>query len=184
VWAIKGASETSGQRSPIWPSGKSTRKRSRDYKPVIIGTNAGKDRISSCIQIEVPGPGYMHFGPDWDVGRFAQIASSNRLVVKKRSGRAYRVWELKRNHADEALDDRVYAYAALWGLIVEHRFDLDKEAAKVGATESAVVRLDTPDAQRIAAQKGQIIEPAKPEEKPAPKRRRVNKSKYLQRIGR
>lgn len=183
VWAIKGGSETSGQRSPIWPSGKHTRKRSRDYRPVIIGTNAAKDRISSCLQIEAPGPGYMHFGPDWNAGRFAQL-TGERLVVRKRSGRPFRVWEAKRNQAHEALDCRVYAYAALWGLIVEHRFDLDKEAEKVGATESPVVRLDTPDAQRIAAQRGQAIEPAAPEERPKAKPRRVVKSKYLQRMGR
>lgn len=186
VWAIKGRSETSGERSPIWPSGKVTRRRSRDYKPVIIGTNSGKDRISSCLQIETPGPGYMHFGPEWDAGRFEQLATSNRLTVKRGSGRSYRVWEKRRDRADEALDCRVYAYAALWGLIVQHRLDLDKESEKVGAGETISARLGTPEAQRIAAQREEIGLPVpKPMETPRPaKKSRVVKSNYLRRLGR
>lgn len=173
VWAIKGASETSGQRSPIWPSRKATRARSSDYKPVILGTNAAKDRISGCLQIESPGRGYMHFGADWDAGAFDQL-TGERLVRKVRSGRVYRIWEPRRGVAHERLDCRVYAYAALWGLIVQHRHDLDKEADKVGAAESPVVRADTPDGQRISAQKGlgEDLPPVAPVEKPKSSLRR------------
>lgn len=187
VWAIKGDSETSGNRSPVWPSGRATRRRSKDYKPFIIGTNAAKDRISSCLQIEAPGKGYMHFPADRDAGYFAQL-TGERLVVKKRSGKSYRVWEAKRDQAHEALDCRVYAYAALWGLIVQHKFDIDREADKVGAArETQVVRADTPEGQRIAANSEENPEPSPPSNpgpKPAVRKRKVGKSKYLNRIGR
>lgn len=186
IWAIKGDSETSGNRSPVWPSGRATRRRAKDYKPFIIGTNAAKDRISSCLQIETPGKGYMHFPADRDAGYFDQL-TGERLVVKKRAGKSYRVWEAKRDQAHEALDCRVYAYAALWGLIVQHKFDIDREAEKVGAAkETPVVRADTPEGQRIAANKEDDPEPtpSAPSSKPAPRKRKVGKSKYLNRIGR
>ena len=186
VWAIKGASETSGLRSPIWPSGKHTRRRAQDYKPVIIGTNAAKDQISSRLQIEVPGPGYMHFGSDWTEGDFAQL-TGERLVRKQRSGRTFRIWEAKRNVAHEALDRRVYAMAALQGLIMEHRLDLDKEAERVGATPTAYPKVDTPEAKRLATQRQEMGLPvaAPPEpEKPVVRKSRVVKSNYLRRLGR
>lgn len=181
VWAIKGASERGGTRTPVWPPVKLNRKRSRDYKPVIIGTNAAKDRISACLQIETPGPGYMHFPAGRDAGYFSQLTESNRLVVKKVSGRSFRVWEKKRDHADEALDCRVYAYAALWGLIVMHKIDLVREAEKVGATETEIVRAGTPEAQHIEAA-NQSVEPPAPatkDEKPPVKKRRKIRSNFM-----
>lgn len=181
IWAIKGASETSGQRSPVWPTVRINRKRSTDYRPVIIGTNAAKDRISACLQIEAPGPGYMHFDASRGEGYFAQLAGSNRLVAKKRGGRIYRIWEKKVNQADEALDCRVYAYAALWGLMVNHKVDLEREAQRVGAArDTPIVRAGTPEAQRIEANKDTPIEPMPPE-RPVPRQRRVVHSTFMRR---
>lgn len=181
VWAIKGASETSGQRSPVWPTVKIGRKRSTDYKPVIIGTNAAKDRISACLQIEEPGPGYMHFSAARGQVYFDQLATSNRLAAKRRGGRIFRIWEKKVNRADEALDCRVYAYAALWGLMVSHKVDPDREAEKVGAAKDApIVRANTPEGQRLSAQGGSEIEPRSPD-KPKPRQRRVVRSSFMSR---
>jgi phage terminase large subunit GpA-like protein len=177
VWAIKGASETSGQRSPVWPSSRMNRKRSRDNKPVIVGTNAAKDTISNRLSVESPGPGYMHFPAARDAGYFEQL-TGERLVVKRRGGRTYRVWEPKKGVAHEALDCRVYAYAALWGMIVNHRTDLDREASKVGADDAApIVRVGTPEAQRLEAEKEPVIE--KPVEKPKRRPRRVTRSQWM-----
>ncbi|WP_081581606.1 phage terminase large subunit family protein [Pararhodospirillum photometricum] len=146
IWAIKGASETSGLRSPVWPTSRVAKKRSKDNKPVIIGTNAAKDRISDCLSIEAPGPGYMHFPAERDAGYFTQL-TSERLALKRDGGRSRRVWVPKQGMAHEALDCRVYAYAALWGLIMQHRLDLDREAVKVGAVDAPVVRIDTWEAR-------------------------------------
>ncbi|WP_376957728.1 terminase gpA endonuclease subunit [Azospirillum sp. A26] len=189
VWAIKGASETSGQRQPVWPTSKANRRSSSAYKPVIIGTNAAKDTISSRLQIEVPGPGYMHFPAERDAGYFEQL-TGERLVTKKRGGRRYRVWEPKRGIAHEALDCRVYAYAALWGLVMQHRLDLDREALRVGAVaDMPVIRADTPEGQRIATHK-QAQQAAPEPEQPAaapeakkPPTRKVGRSNWMRSRG-
>jgi phage terminase large subunit GpA-like protein len=153
------------------------RKRSRDNKPVIVGTNAAKDTISNRLSVESPGPGYMHFPAARDAGYFEQL-TGERLVVKRRGGRTYRVWEPKKGVAHEALDCRVYAYAALWGMIVNHRTDLDREASKVGADDAApIVRVGTPEAQRLEAEKEPVIE--KPVEKPKRRPRRVTRSQWM-----
>lgn len=188
VWAIKGDSNEGVIRSPVWPTSKPTRKRSADYKPVIVGTNAAKDSISARLSLMAPGPGYMHFPAERDKGYFVQL-TGERLVPRRRNGRTFRVWEPKRGVAHEALDCRVYAYAALWGLMMEHGLDLQREARKVGAAEETrVVRADTPEGQRIAAQK-QAEEtkppPPPPPPKEKPKGRKVARSQWLNsRMGR
>lgn len=181
VWAIKGDSEGSGTRSPIWPPTRKSRRQTRDYRPVIIGTNAAKDAISARLQNDVPGPGYMHFGADTDAGYFDQL-TGERLVVKRTSGRVYRVWKVKPGRRVEWLDCEVYAYAALWGLMVTKGLKLNHEADKVGAREVPVVKADTPDGQRIAAEKGVAPppEPAK-QEKPKSSLRRSGRATPMQR---
>ncbi|MDE3022248.1 MAG: phage terminase large subunit family protein [Pseudomonadota bacterium] len=116
VWAIKGESARSGQRSPVWPTKKPTSRTKATFRPVILGVNAAKDTIRSRLHIEKPGPGYMHFPADRDINYFAQL-TSERSIVKVTNGQRYRVWELPRGRANEALDCRVYAYAALCGLL-------------------------------------------------------------------
>ncbi|CCG08975.1 Phage terminase GpA [Pararhodospirillum photometricum DSM 122] len=161
----------------MWPTSRVAKKRSKDNKPVIIGTNAAKDRISDCLSIEAPGPGYMHFPAERDAGYFTQL-TSERLALKRDGGRSRRVWVPKQGMAHEALDCRVYAYAALWGLIMQHRLDLDREAVKVGAVDAPVVRIDTPEAQRLEAEKTPVVEVA-PVEKPKRKPRRVTRSQWM-----
>ena len=58
----------------------------------------------------------MHFPADRDVGYFEQLLA-DRLTVKEMAGRKYRIWETPSGRANEAADCRVYAYAALCGLI-------------------------------------------------------------------
>lgn len=153
VFAIKGASERSGQRSPVWPPmAKARRSKSSGYRPVIIGTNAAKDRVSERLKIERPGAGYMHFPDFWDAHRFAQL-TAERLVPVTIAGRTYRKWEPKPGRANEALDCRVYAYAALCGLL--HRgLKLNRKADHVGATTSAeIVLAGTPEAEKIESRR-------------------------------
>jgi phage terminase large subunit GpA-like protein len=116
VWAIKGESARGGQRSPVWPTARPTKANRTKFRPVIIGVNAAKDMIRSRLALEEPGAGYMHFPHDRDIGYFSQL-TAERVVVKTASGQRYRVWELPKGKANEALDCRVYAYAALAGLL-------------------------------------------------------------------
>ena len=115
VWAIRGASEQSGQRQPVWPKAVS-RKKSATFRPVVIGVNAAKDVIRGRLALTGAGPGRMHFGDDVDIGRFQQL-TAERSELKVKGGKRFRVWEKIKGRANEALDCRVYAYAALQGWI-------------------------------------------------------------------
>lgn len=151
IFAIKGDSERSGMRSPVWPPIRKARRSKGDgFKPVILGTNAAKDRINERLKIERPGPGYMHYPAFWDAARFGQL-TAERLVPKKASGRTYRIWEPKAGRSNEALDCRVYAYAALCGLL--HRgLKLNRRADEVGARSGGeIVLAGTPKAEEVEA---------------------------------
>lgn len=116
VWAIKGDSARSGRRTPVWPTARPSNRNKRSYRPVMIGVNAAKDTIASRLGKEQHGPGYCHFPADRDIGYFSQL-TSERSVMQTRGGQRFRVWELRRGRANEALDCRVYGYAALCGLL-------------------------------------------------------------------
>lgn len=115
IWAIKGESATGGKRSPIWPNKRLTSKNRSQFRPVIIGVNSAKDSIRARLHLDKPGPGYMHFSTDRDMGYFSQL-TAERLIMKEAAGQRYSVWDLPHGKANEALDCRVYAYAALAGL--------------------------------------------------------------------
>lgn len=158
IWAIKGESAVGGKRSPVWPTKTPSRRNKSSFRPVIIGVNAAKDSIRSRLHTTQPGPGYMHFPTDRDINYFAQM-TSERSVRKTSGGQHYRVWELPAGRANEALDCRVYAYAALCGLM-HMGLKLNKKAEEVNSTigvpifrappeedgevAAAVVRRDSP----------------------------------------
>ncbi|CUY56469.1 phage terminase large subunit family protein [Serratia marcescens] len=120
IWAIKGESARGGKRSPVWPTKKPTSKSKASFKPIIIGVNAAKDTIRGRLHIDPPAPGepaasFMHFPADRDLNYFSQLLAE-RSVLKVSGGQRYRVWEQLPGRANEALDCRVYSYAALCGL--------------------------------------------------------------------
>lgn len=100
----------------MWPATRVSKANRSKFKPVIVGTNAAKDSIRWRLALEEPGPGYMHFQARRDLGWYAQIVAE-RLVTKVVAGRRFTVWDLPKGKANEALDCRVYAYAALSGLL-------------------------------------------------------------------
>ena len=116
IWAVKGESARGGARSPVWPTKRPSSRNKASFRPVILGVNAAKDVIRSRLLMETPGPQYMHFPADREVGYFSQL-TAERLVTKAAGGHKFRVWELPPGRANEALDCRVYAYAALCGLL-------------------------------------------------------------------
>lgn len=170
IWAIKGESATGGKRSPIWPNKRPTSKGRARFRPIILGVNSAKDSIRSRLHIEQPGPGYMHFSTDRDMGYFAQL-TAERLVMKEAAGQRYSVWELPPGKANEALDCRVYAYAALCGLFHSGL----KLNARVMALESNPDSLlpppPEPEEKQDLRMPGVIItEPEKPQRKRLHKR--------------
>lgn len=116
IWAIKGESARGGERNPVWPIKKPTRRSKQGFRPFIIGVNAAKDVIHANLHKEAVGAGFMHFKSDRDISYFMQM-TAERVVTKVMGGKKYRVWEQIPGRANEALDCRVYCYAALCGMI-------------------------------------------------------------------
>ncbi len=180
VWAVKGESARNGQRSPVWPNKRPTRANKAGFRPVIIGVNAAKDVIRSRLQLAPPPPGqrcsgYMHFPADRDLAYFKQLVSE-RLVTRQIGAVRFRVWELPRGAANEALDLRVYAYAALCGLFhfglkLNRLADSIAPAPKIVRQLAAVAAALRPPGERPAVT-GPIVAPAASTSPPTAPRRR------------
>ena len=114
VYAIKGQA---GQGKPVWPL-RASRTKTRD-SVFMVGVDTAKDAIYARLQIEEPGPGYCHLPADpitgYDADWAEQVTSEQRMT-RYREGRPYTVWVLPKGKRNEALDCRVYAYAALKSL--------------------------------------------------------------------
>jgi len=129
-WAIKGANDSGGQWSPVWPIPKLEpgKFRQTGYRPVIIGVNAAKQTIYDRLKIVDAGPGYCHFPAGRTPAYFDQLTSET-LILEKKGGVQARKWVLQRGRANEALDLRVYAFAALSGLYAVRKLNLENIAA-------------------------------------------------------
>lgn len=155
VWAIKGASDRSGQWSPIWPASQKEAKHQKQrtgYRPIILGVNAAKEAIRQRLLIEEPGPGYCHFPSDRPEGWFDQLTSEE-LVIEKKMGVRIRVWRLPRGRANEGLDCRVYAYAALQGLYHTRLLNLQRQAELIAriptVTPGTTIQPPPPPQRRV-----------------------------------
>jgi phage terminase large subunit GpA-like protein len=118
VWAIKGQG---GEGKPVWP-----KLASKNNKGKIalfnIGVDSGKDIVYGRLRIAAVGPGYCHFPADRDGAYYEQLTSET-VVTRYVKGSPVRSWVPKPNTRQEALDCRVYAFAALrsmsisWGKV-------------------------------------------------------------------
>lgn len=178
IWAIKGASDRSGQRSPVWPAKRPTTKNREKFRPFLIGTQSAKDVIHARLQTALPGPGYMHFPADRDFHWFSQI-TAERIKVKVEGGRKYRIWEQIPGRANEALDCRVYAFAALSGMIAMG-LKLNALAAQIASLPTLAEPLpfdpDNPTTQAEAEQ--EVAAPLVHEPRKSGRRRTV-RSDYM-----
>lgn len=157
VWAIKGRSESRGQRGKVWPRKPSSKLGHVWY---MIGGNAARDWAYGSLAVDKAGPRHVHFpqapidgARELDEEFFAQL-TRERLIVPR--GQQYTVW-VKPSEAHEAGVCFVYAYAAVCGLqALSGKYvklgEADIEAAPAGEAEAAgdVSRESTP-ADAIAA---------------------------------
>lgn len=152
IWAIKGASDKTGTWSPIWPPKGSDAKKQRKYRagfrPIILGVNAAKEAIRQRLLIEEPGPGYCHFDSKRDDWWFEQL-TSERLVLSKKNGTVTRSWVLQKGRRNEALDCRVYAYAALQGMYQVRHLDLERLKQVVDAHKPGARTPGKPKGRRV-----------------------------------
>ena len=112
VFGIKGKG---GDGIPI--VGNPMRKRSgkKTKRPIdlyTVGVDQAKMLIMRRLKITSPGPGYCHFPANRDPEFFRQL-TAEKLITKFVKGYPKRTWEKPSNARNEALDCRVYAFAAL-----------------------------------------------------------------------
>lgn len=126
VWGIKGYS---GAR-PIWPK-RPSRSNKGKINLFAIGVDSAKEVIYARLAkvgANVSGAGACHFPEDRDEEYFEQLTAE---VQKRRYVRGFPVIEwIKVRDRNEALDCRVYAYAALQGLAMSGA-SLNREASRI-----------------------------------------------------
>jgi len=110
LYAIKGVG---GWDRPVVtsPSRKKTGKAQRKVDLFSVGVDEGKLTVMRRLAVTEPGPGFSHIPTDREAEWFHQI-TAEKLVTKYIKGVAKREWHQTRPR-NEALDCRVYAYAAL-----------------------------------------------------------------------
>lgn len=132
IWAIKGTNADRGVNwSPIWPNAMQERHKQRHrtgYRPIIIGVNAAKWAVRQQLLVDEPGPRYCHFPIGRPDNWYHQLTSEE-LLIERKDGVEKRHWRLKKSMLNEALDCRVYAYAALHGLYHVRQLNLETQAA-------------------------------------------------------
>jgi phage terminase large subunit GpA-like protein len=125
IFAVKGSSDP---RAAIWPRRPARPKDGRASSLFVIGSTAAKEVVVGRLGIAQPGPGYCNF-PERDLDYFEQLLSE-KPVHKRIRGLQQRVWVKAPNARNEALDARIYAFAALHAL-KSYGYNLDSEAAEV-----------------------------------------------------
>src|SRR5690606_15590261 len=92
------------------------------------GVNAAKWALRQRLLVDELGPGYCHFPIGRPDNWYHQLTSEE-LLIERKDGVEQRRWKLKKGMLNEALDCRVYAYAALHGLYQVRQLNLEKQAA-------------------------------------------------------
>lgn len=113
IYAIKGMA---GPGRPVWPK-KASKNNSGKINLFLIGVDAAKEAVYARLKISRPGPGFCHFPVDREADYFAQLTAET-IATRYTKGFPVRVWTKRPGARNEALDCRVYAYAALQSLNV------------------------------------------------------------------
>jgi phage terminase large subunit GpA-like protein len=113
VYAIKGMG---GAGRPVWPKRASKNNKGK-VNLFLVGVDAAKDAIYARLKLEQPGPGFCHFPKGRDAAWFTQLTAEI-VQTKYVKGFPQRVYVLPGGKRNEALDLRVYAYAAMVGMNV------------------------------------------------------------------
>ncbi|WP_306168616.1 phage terminase large subunit family protein [Halomonas sp. MMSF_3323] len=110
LFAIKGVP---GWDRPVVmaPSRKRTGRNQRRVDLFSVGVDEGKLTVMRRLALAEPGPGFCHFPKERDEEWYHQL-TAEKLVTKYVKGVPKREWHQTRPR-NEALDCRVYAYAAL-----------------------------------------------------------------------
>ena len=94
------------------PNRKKTGKVARKVDLYIVGTNNAKAVVMKRFKIAEPGAGYCHFPTGREDDYYRQL-TAEKAVTKFVKGFPVIEWKKDNNRRNEALDCRVYAFAAL-----------------------------------------------------------------------
>lgn len=109
IFALKGVS---GPGRPVVKISRRLKGRiTRDVDLYQVGVDDAKSMVYARLKVEEAGPGFCHFPMSRETEFFEQL-TAEKLVTKYYKGFPRREWQKKRAR-NEALDCRVYAYAAL-----------------------------------------------------------------------
>lgn len=111
IYASKGMS---GWRRP--PLGPYTRANRHKVKMYPVGVDVIKEIVYARLRLTEAGAGYMHFSLGKHTQEYFRQLTAERLVKKYQHGFPVRYWEKPAGARNEALDMRVYAYAAFLSL--------------------------------------------------------------------
>jgi phage terminase large subunit GpA-like protein len=147
VWPIKGRA---GAYPVIEDRTIRERRRAKRRKlgaaPELIGVDEAKAIIMRRLRvITKPGPGYAHFPHDRTDEWFYQLTGERMVTRYPRHGRPVREW-VKMYTAVEALDCRVYAYAAL--LLSRVDLEREREPSAEQSKQATIERLARPAVRR------------------------------------
>lgn len=111
VWACRGAGQLGAQLRREFVQFKT--KHNRGIRLQLVGTDESKSLFYSRLQIEEPGPRYIHF-PDTEAfnDEYFRQCTAEEVKKHKRHGREVRTWQ-KIRERNEALDLWAYTFAAL-----------------------------------------------------------------------
>lgn len=109
-WGVKGKS---GDRE-IWPQAWSRGGDRQRTKFKLIGVDKCKDHVYARLEVDTVGPSFCHFPEGRESWWFRQLTAERKELVI-RNGKRSRRYVIDDGVRNEALDCRVYAYAALHG---------------------------------------------------------------------
>lgn len=84
-----------------------------------VGSDTIKSTLFARLKLNEPGPGYIHFHAEAGQDYFAQL-TAEKQVTRYVKGFPVREWVKKSGARNEALDCKVYAYAAMQWLYTRH----------------------------------------------------------------
>ena len=146
------------------PQRKQSGKNARKVDLFLVGVDEAKLIVMRRLNGMKPGPGYCHFSEDADAEYFQQL-TAEKLVTRYVKGQPVREWTKPDRARNEALDTRVYSFAAL--KIMQP--NLKRLAERLQAQQPAENRQQLPrkpaEPKKTPANDNQPAE--KPQEEPA-----------------
>ena len=111
-----------------------------------IGTDTAKELIYRRLNIELAGPGCMHWPMGLPIDYFAQLTAEKLKRITNKAGYQVTRWEKDGTQRNEALDLQVYAYAAaLYAGIQTVNWDaLEKALQAVPVSEETPIAAPAP----------------------------------------